>query len=178
MYTILIGAIILIVVGISELILSLKWNKFYFSHGLKFYSKEIEFSDLNLTLARIKSFINNIDNTNGFSKYTGEELDENTFAFRKKLITISVFRNDFENIHGIISIDSETRILKIKGYAHNSFLAFLLYIAIFIISGSTSFLSGIFSCLPLILIFGSISYAFDHRKSKKLAERITEIVNE
>lgn len=175
---VLVAAIILIITGISEVILFSRWNKFYFSHGLKIFSQEIEISDLNKTATKIKSFITHLDNVRGFSKYTGSELDENTFAFRKKLVTISFIRNDFENIHGTIKIDPETRIVKITGYAKNSFVAFFLYIAVFLLSGSTSVLSGIIVCSFIILISGSITYAFSRRKYKKLVERINDLLSE
>lgn len=175
---VLVAAIILIITGISEVILFSRWNKFYFSHGLKIFSQEIEISDLNKTATKIKSFITHLDNVRGFSKYTGSELDENTFAFRKKLVTISFFRNDFENIHGRILIDPETRTLKITGYAKSSFIAFFLYTAIFVSYNMDSFIAGILTSLFIILIFGSITYAFSRRKYKKLVERINDLLSE
>jgi len=174
---ILVFGILLFIIVIIETILSGTWNRYYFLYGIPIYSKEIEISDLNKTSQKIIHFINNIDTINGFSKYRGEILNENTFAFRKKIVTINFLRNDFENIHGTISIDSGSRTLKIKGYAGYSFPACMLCIFIVFTAGSESFFIEAFSSVIIILILSSISYAFDHRKYNKLFVEITKLIN-
>ena len=103
--------------------------------------------------------------------------DENTFAFRKKMITVSFYRNKFDNIHGTISINPESRKIKIKGCLSYSFLNFLLYFFVFFLSDSENFVAGFLPALFFILIIVLISYAFDRRKYNKFVAKIKELVN-
>ena len=169
--------ILLIIIGILETILSGTWNNLYFLYGIQIYSKEIEITDVNKTSQKIDDFFNNLDSVSGFTKYKGKKLDDNTFVFRKKLITVSFFRNDFENIHGTVIINPENRTLKIKGYAGYTVLAFMLYFVLFFMSQNEYIITSVISGLILILIIGSISYAFDHRKYKKLYAEISKLIN-
>ena len=177
MNIILVFGILLFSIAIIETVLSGTWNRFYFLYGIPIYSKEIEISDLTKTSQLVIHFIDTMDTVKGLSKYKGKRLDENTFAFRKKMIAVSFFRNDFENIHGTIGIDSESRTLKIKGYAGYTFPALMLYIFIVFTAGFESFLTEAFSSLIIILILSSISYAFDRRKYNKLFTEITKLIN-
>ena len=169
--------ILLLGIAITETVLSGTWNKYYFLHGIPIFSKEIEISNLIKVSNEIQNFITTLDMFPDFTKYKGTMFDENTFAFRKKLITVSFFRNDFENIHGTISINPESGNIKIKGYASYSFLAFLLYFFAFFLSDSENFLVGFLLALFVILIIGLISYAFDRRKYNQLVAEITKLVN-
>ena len=99
--------ILLLIIAITETVLSGTWNKYYFLHGIPIFSKEIEISNINKASKEIQNFIITLDTFSGFSKYKGTMFDENTFAFRKKMITVSFYRNDLENIHGTISINPE-----------------------------------------------------------------------
>ena len=177
MAIILVFGILIFIIVIIETILSGTWNRYYFLYGIPIYSKELEISDLNKISQEIIHFIDTMDTVNGFSKYKGKRLDESTFAFRKKMITVGFFRNDFENIHGTISIDSESRTLKIKGCAGYSFPIFMLYIFIVFTAGSESFLIDVFSSVIIILILSSISYVFDRRKYNRLFVEITKLIN-
>lgn len=170
--------IVLLTVAISEFVLSARWSKFYFLHGIKIFSGQFDISDPEKVAVAVRSFINHMEYKNGFSKYTGMELEENTFAFRRKMIDISFFRNDFERIHGSITIDSENRTLNINGYAGYTFLAFILYICLFLVSGTDSIIFGILSNLFLICIVVLIAYALCRRKYKKLTAIIDEILND
>ena len=169
--------ILLLIIAITETVLSGTWNKYYFLHGIPIFSKEIEIPNINKASKEIQNFIITLDTFPGFSKYKGTMFDENTFAFRKKMITVSFYRNDFENIHGTISINPESRKIKIKGCSGYSFLAFLLYFFVFFLSDSENFVAGFLPALFFILIIGLISYAFDRRKYNKFVAKITELVN-
>ena len=169
--------ILLLIIAITETVLSGTWNKYYFLHGIPIFSKEIEISNINKASKEIQNFIITLDTFPGFSKYKGTMFDENTFAFRKKMITVSFYHNDFENVHGTISINPESRNIKIKGYPGYSFLAFLLYIFVFFLSDSENFVVSFLPALFVILIICLISYAFDRRKCNKLVAKIIELVN-
>lgn len=91
---------------------------------------------------------------------------------KKKLITIGTFRNDLENIHGTISIDSETRAIRIKGFVGYSFLSLMIYIFIFFLLDSR-----LVSALIIVSIFSLLSYWFESRKYKKLTTEITNLIN-
>jgi len=169
--------ILLLIIAITETVLSGTWNKYYFLHGIPIFSKEIEISNINKASEEIQNFIITLDTFPGFSKYKGTMFDENTFAFRKKIITVSFYRNDFENIHGTISINPESRNVEIKGYAGFSLLAFLLYFFVFFLSETENFVARIFPALFFIFIIGLISYAFDRRKYNKMLTEITELIN-
>ena len=117
-------------------------------------------------------FVNNLDKQKGFSNYKGADLDDNVFAFQKKLITIGTFRNDLENIHGTISIDSETRAIRIKGFVGYSFLSLMIFIFIFFLLDSR-----LVSALIIVSILSLLSYWFESRIYKKLTTEITNLIN-
>ncbi|MCQ2579205.1 MAG: hypothetical protein MJ159_00735 [Treponemataceae bacterium] len=177
MNLVIVFAVLLFAIVIIETVLSATWSKYYFLYGVPIFVKEIEISKISETKQRVSEFINNMDSKKGFSKYKGKEIFENNFAFRKKMITVSHYRNNFENIHGIISIDTEKRILKIKGYTGYTFLSSLIYIIIFLIDKDDFSLGSLISALFIILIIFLIAYAFEHRKYKQLVKELLELVN-
>ncbi|MCQ2583774.1 MAG: hypothetical protein MJ160_07690 [Treponema sp.] len=174
---VIVFAILLFAVGIIETVLSATWSKYYFLYGIPIFVKEVEILKISEARQRVSEFINNLDSRKGFSKYKGKEISENKFAFRKKIITVSHYRNDFENIHGIISIDAENRILKIKGYTGYTFLSFLIYFTVFFIDKVDFSFGSLFPVLFMVIILFLISYAFEHRKYKLLVNELLELVN-
>lgn len=169
-------AIILGIIAIAEGILSVTWNIKYFSYGIPVYSKEIGISDIDKIKTELIHFINNLDSVKDFSKYKGRILDENTFAFRKKMITVSLFQNNYENIHGRIFIDPETRTLKIQGYMYYSFLAAYIYLFIFLVYDSDSIIASLVTYIIMISIISLLAYAFNHRKYKQLFKEIEKLI--
>ena len=176
MNQIFIWAIILVIIAIVEGILSGTWNTKYFSYGILVYSKEIDLSDIDKTTTEIIYFINNLDTVKGFSKYKGRMIDENTFAFRKKMFTVSLFQNKYENIHGRIFIDPETRTLKIQGYMYYSFLAAYIYLFIFLMYDSDSIIASLVTYIIMISIISLLAYAFNHRKYNQLFKEIEKLI--
>ena len=168
----LVCLIIVFIVAIVETILSSTWNKHYFSHGIEIFKKSIPVSNLDNASHKISEFVNNLDKQKGFSNYKGADLDDNVFAFQKKLITIGTVRNDLENIHGTISIDSETRAIRIKGFVGYSFLSLMICIFIFFLLDS-----DLVSALIIVSILSLLSYWFESRKYKKLTTEITNLIN-
>ena len=163
----LVCLIIVFIVAIVETILSSTWNKHYFSHGIEIFKKSIPVSNLDNASHKISEFVNNLDKQKGFSNYKGADLDDNVFAFQKKLITIGTSRNGLESIHGTISIDSETRAIRIKGFVGYSF---------FLLDSDFSF-SRLVSVLIIVSILSLLSYWFESRKYKKLTTEITNLIN-
>ena len=168
----LVCLIIVFIVAIVETILSSTWNKHYFSHGIEIFKKSIPVSNLDNASHKISEFVNNLDKQKGFSNYKGAELDDNVFAFQKKLITIGTSRNGLESIHGTISIDSETRAIRIKGFVGYSFLSLMIFIFIFFLLGS-----DLVSALIIVSILSLLSYWFESRRYKKLTTEITNLIN-
>ena len=168
----LVCLIIVFIVAIVETILSSTWNKHYFSHGIEIFKKSIPVSNLDNASHKISEFVNNLDKQKGFSNYKGADLDDNVFAFQKKLITIGTSRNGLENIHGTISIDSESRAIRIKGFVGYSFLSLMIYIFIFFLLDSR-----LVSALIIVSILSLLSYWFESRKYKKLTTEITNLIN-
>ena len=168
----LVCLIIVFIVAIVETILSSTWNKHYFFHGIEIFKKSIPVSNLDNASHKISEFVNNLDKQNGFSNYKGADLDDNVFAFQKKLITIGTSRNGLENIHGTISIDSETRAIRIKGFVGYSFLSLMIFIFIFFLLDSR-----LVSALIIVSILSLLSYWFESRKYKKLTTEITNLIN-
>ena len=168
----LVCLIIVFIVAIVETILSSTWNKHYFSHGIEIFKKSIPVSNLDNASHKISEFVNNLDKQKGFSNYKGADLDDNVFAFQKKLITIGTSRNGLENIHGTISIDSETRAIRIKGFVGYSFLSLMIFIFIFFLLDSR-----LVSALIIVSILSLLSYWFESRKYKKLTTEITNLIN-
>ena len=168
----LVCLIIVFIVAIVETILSSTWNKHYFSHGIEIFKKSIPVSNLDNASHKISEFVNNLDKQNGFSNYKGADLDDNVFAFQKKLITIGTVRNGLESIHGTISIDSETRAIRIKGFVGYSFLSLMIYIFIFFLLDS-----DLVSALIIVSILSLLSYWFESRRYKKLTTEITNLIN-
>lgn len=168
----LVCLIIVFIVAIVETILSSTWNKHYFSHGIEIFKKSIPVSNLDNASHKISEFVNNLNKQKGFSNYKGADLDDNVFAFQKKLITIGTSRNGLENIHGTISIDSETRAIIIKGFVGYSFLSLMIYIFIFFLLDS-----DLVSALIIVSILSLLSYWFESRKYKKLTTEITNLIN-
>ena len=168
----LVCLIIVFIVAIVETILSSTWNKHYFSHGIEIFKKSIPVSNLDNASHKISEFVNNLDKQKGFSNYKGAELDDNVFAFQKKLITIGTSRNGLESIHGTISIDSETRAIRIKGFVGYSFLSLMIYIFIFFLLDS-----DLVTALIIVSILSLLSYWFESRKYKKLTTEITNLIN-
>ena len=168
----LVCLIIVFIVAIVETILSSTWNKHYFFHGIEIFKKSIPVSNLDNASHKISEFVNNLDKQNGFSNYKGADLDDNVFAFQKKLITIGTSRNGLESIHGTISIDYETRAIRIKGFVGYSFLSLMIYIFIFFLLDSR-----IVSALIIVSILSLLSYWFESRKYKKLTTEITNLIN-
>ena len=173
----LVCLIIVFIVAIVETILSSTWNKHYFSHGIEIFKKSIPVSNLDNASHKISEFVNNLDKQKGFSNYKGAELDDNVFAFQKKLITIGTSRNGLENIHGTISIDSETRAIRIKGFVGYSFLSLMIFIFIFFLLDSDFSFSRLVSALIIVSILSLLSYWFESRKYKKLTTEITNLIN-
>lgn len=168
----LVCLIIVFIVAIVETILSSTWNKHYFSHGIEIFKKSIPVSNLDNASHKISEFVNNLDKQKGFSNYKGAELDDNVFAFQKKLITIGTSRNGLESIHGTISIDSETRAIRIKGFVGYSFLSLMIFIFIFFLLDSR-----LVSALIIVSILSLLSYWFESRRYKKLTTEITNLIN-
>ena len=168
----LVCLIIVFIVAIVETILSSTWNKHYFSHGIEIFKKSIPVSNLDNASHKISEFVNNLDKQKGFSNYKGADLDDNVFAFQKKLITIGTSRNGLESIHGTISIDSETRAIRIKGFVGYRFLSLMIYIFIFFLLDSR-----LVSALIIVSILSLLSYWFESRKYKKLTTEITNLIN-
>ena len=168
----LVCLIIVFIVAIVETILSSTWNKHYFSHGIEIFKKSIPVSNLDNASHKISEFVNNLDKQKGFSNYKGADLDDNVFAFQKKLITIGTSRNGLESIHGTISIDSETRAIRIKGFVGYSFLSLMIFIFIFFLLDSR-----LVSALIIVSILSLLSYWFESRKYKKLTTEITNLIN-
>ena len=168
----LVCLIIVFMVAIVETILSSTWNKHYFSHGIEIFKKSIPVSNLDNASHKISEFVNNLDKQKGFSNYKGADLDDNVFAFQKKLITIGTSRNGLESIHGTISIDSETRAIRIKGFVGYSFLSLMIFIFIFFLLDSR-----LVSALIIVSILSLLSYWFESRKYKKLTTEITNLIN-
>ena len=168
----LVCLIIVFIVAIVETILSSTWNKHYFSHGIEIFKKSIPVSNLDNASHKISEFVNNLDKQKGFSNYKGADLDDNVFAFQKKLITIGTSRNGLESIHGTISIDSETRAIRIKGFVGYSFLSLMIYIFIFFLLDS-----DLVSALIIVSILSLLSYWFESRRYKKLTTEITNLIN-
>lgn len=168
----LVCLIIVFIVAIVETILSSTWNKYYFSHGIEIFKKSIPISNLDNASHKISEFVNNLDKQKGFSNYKGADLDDNVFAFQKKLITIGTSRNGLENIHGTISIDSETRAIRIKGFVGYSFLSLMINIFIFFLLDS-----DLVSALIIVSILSLLSYWFESRRYKKLTTEITNLIN-
>ena len=173
----LVCLIIVFIVAIVETILSSTWNKHYFSHGIEIFKKSIPVSNLDNASHKISEFVNNLDKQKGFSNYKGADLDDNVFAFQKKLITIGTFRNDLESIHGTISIDSETRAIRIKGFVRYSFLSLMIFISIFFLLDSDFSFSRLVSALIIVSIPSLLSYWFESRKYKKLTTQIKNLIN-
>jgi hypothetical protein len=169
--------VIFLIIIVAEIVLSGTWNKYYFLYGIPLFSKEIEISNLDRATKEIQNFITNIDTNAEFSKYKGVIFDEHTFAFRKKLNIINFSRNDFERIHGTISINPENRNITIKGYMEYSFLAFMLYFLVFFISDSKKLVISSLPFLFAFLLSGLMAYIFDRKKYNKLVTEITELVN-
>lgn len=168
----LVCLVIVFIVAIVETILSSTWNKHYFSHGIEIFKKSIPVSNLDNASHKISEFVNNLDKQKGFSNYKGADLDDNVFAFQKKLITIGTSRNGLESIHGTISIDSETRAIRIKGFVGYSFLSLMIYIFIFFLLDS-----DLVSALIIVSILSLLSYWFESRRYKKLTTEITNLIN-
>ena len=168
----LVCLIIVFIVAIVETILSSTWNKHYFSHGIEIFKKSIPVSNLDNASHKISEFVNNLDKQKGFSNYKGADLDDNVFAFQKKLITIGTSRNGLESIHGTISIDSETRAIRIKGFVGYSFLSLMIFIFIFFLLDSR-----LVSALIIVSILSLLSYWFESRRYKKLTTEITNLIN-
>lgn len=168
--------VLLVIVAVTETILSIRWSPFYFIHGIKIYSKEIDFNDLSTTSNEVKKFITNLNNASGFLRYTGKEIDDGILAFRKKMISVGFYRNDFENIHGSVIVDPETMTVKINGYENWTFVFFLIYLMPFLFPENGICISTVLSVLLFPLILFVLSFAFERRKYKKLTARIAELV--
>ena len=93
------------------------------------------------------------------------------------MITIGTSRNGLENIHGTISIDSETRAIRIKGFVGYSFLSLMIFIFIFFLLDSDFSFSRLVSALIIVSILSLLSYWFESRKYKKLTTEITNLIN-
>lgn len=174
MKTYIILLIIVLVAGIIEAILNAKWNQFYFSYSIPVFIRRLEVQDCGKARTGIIKFINNIETIKGFKKYTGKIIDENTFFFRKKMV--SSRRNDFDNIHGTIFIDTENREVIIKGRLSFSIIFAMLFMFFILTDSSESFLEMI-PAIFIVLIILIINYLFERRKYNKLVKEITDRIN-
>lgn len=162
--------------SIVEMILSRKWNHYYYSYTLPIFHKTFIYSNLNLSSKNIENFINNMDKKEYFHHYIGKCIDQNTFFFRKKMITVGLFRNDFENLHGTILIDTENQIIKLKCSSLYSQLLFLTYIFLSLWQESDFIFSNIIPILLTVLFLYLIFYFSDFIRYKKLLKEITNLV--
>ena len=166
---------VLLAYGIFVTLLAIQWNKLYFEKGIPVYNKSIPFNKYKRTSNIINTFINNIDSYEGLFRYTGKTIDENTFYFRKKMVNVG--RKDTGNIHGAIIIDTENRVIKIKG--RESFSIILLLAVPFSFTVAPEFsMSKVFETFAVIIIIILISFAFSHHRYKQLFKIITQLIGE
>lgn len=176
MYFPVIAIASILVISVVETILSVKWNGWYYSFGIRVFKKSISFSNPEKVSLGINNFIRHIDDVPGFRSYTGFTLNKNTFFFRKKLFNF--VRNDFDNVHGSIIIDEENRAVKIKGFIPYSITLFVIGIfSIFIFDSDFS----LFLHIVLIIsfaIFPALIFAFSYYRYKQLLKIITQLIDE
>ena len=163
--------ILLFILAIIETILNARWNKFYFLYGIPVFRKTIEIQNLEKASAEIIYLINHIDTIKKFRKYTGHIFDENTFFFRKKMVSSG--RNNFDDIKGIIFVDAENREIVVKGSLGYTFILGVLIVLLMFINAFDSF-TELLIPVSFIVIMLIISYLIERRKYNLLVDEITE----
>lgn len=169
--------ILFFTISIVEMILSGKWNPYYFSYTIPIFNKTFEYSNLTLSSKNIENFINNMEKKDHFYHYKGKSIDKNTFFFRKKMVSVGFFRNDFENLHGIILIDTENQIIKLKCSISYCHILLSAYICLALWQESEFIFSDIIPILLTVLFFYSIFYFSNLIRYKKLLKEIEKLVN-
>ncbi|MCR5612692.1 hypothetical protein [Treponema sp.] len=123
-------------------------------------------------------FINQMEETKGFKSFTGKIIDDQTFFFRKKMITF--VRNDFDDANGTISIDRENRSVTVKGVLGYELLLIFSLIFFFPHFADLEFEKLAFTdFLPLILfalLFILIEYIINLVRLKKFEKKIQELI--
>lgn len=173
-YAIIIPLIVVVTVGLIETILVAKWNPFYFEKMLSKYTQTIPFYDEEKAKLGLIHFINHLDTTKGLKKYKGIMADDHTFYFRKKMV--SSRRNNFDDVHGSITIDSENRQIVFKSRIGISYiLAFCYLFYIFVFLDGFGFSAAIIFSFIIVLIC-LISLAVERRIYKKMIDEITRVI--
>lgn len=163
--------IILCLLAVVEVVLMTTWNKFYFLYGIPVFRKTIEIQNLEKASAEIIYLINHMDTIKKFRKYIGHIFDENTFFFRKKMVSSG--RNNFDDIKGIIFVDAENREIVVKGSLGYTFILGVLIVLLMFINAFDSF-TELLIPVSFIVIMLIISYLIGQRKYNLLVDEITE----
>lgn len=163
--------IILCLLAVVEVVLMTTWNKFYFLYGIPVFRKTIEIQNLEKASAEIVYLINHMDTIKKFRKYIGHIFDENTFFFRKKMVSSG--RNNFDDIKGIIFVDAENREIVVKGSLGYTFILGVLIVLLMFINAFDSF-TELLIPVSFIVIMLIISYLIGQRKYNLLVDEITE----
>ena len=174
-YAIIIPLIFVLILVLIETILAAKWNPFYFEKTIPLHTKLIPFTDIENTKLGLIHFINHLDTYKGLKKYIGIIADENTFYFRKKMVSSG--KNNFDDIHGSITIDSENRhiILKIRmGFSYIIAMCFMFYFLSFV-DGFDIFTAIVF--LIVVIIIRLISFAIERSVLNKMINELTNAIN-
>ena len=164
---------LLFIIALVEFVFSELWNRYYFLYGFYIFNKTFEYSNSDFTLNNINNFINFMDKTESVAHYKGKCFDENTFFFRKKFFSFGFFRNDFENLHGIISIDTENRVVKLKCNTCYNYLLLTTYMFPIFFQQSQNVLTVL---LTAFIVFSMFFFSGLFRY-KKLAKEISKLVH-
>jgi hypothetical protein len=174
--------IALIFISIVELFLLGSWNKSYFTFGITVFKKRIAISTTKNIESDIAGFITNFDNEAWLKNMKGKTINNSTLYFREKLIDYSFFRLNYTPVmHGNIYIDSENRIVTIKGLLNSYFVFFCAFWIIFAtsfnfqeIGAQQDYFSKLIFLAPIVICF--VCYYIQYTKYRKIVRRIAEIV--
>ena len=163
--------ILLFILAIIETILAARWNKFYFLYGIPIFKKTIEIQNREKASAEIIYLINHMDTIKKFRKYIGHIFDENTFFFRKKMVSSG--RNNFDDIKGSIFVDAENREIVVKGFLSYSYILALI-VGLLLFINLSDLVSGIIISVVCIAGMVLLSFVIGQRKYNLLVDEITE----
>lgn len=164
--------LIIIAAAIVETVLSVKWNKFYFLYAIPVFIKKIEIRSFESANKGISRFFNHLKTQNGFSNVIGKSISDDTFFFRSKIYAAG--RRNSPPIQGTIVIDDENQQVILKGNVGSiSFILLTIYVLTSSLKTSHSFKEAI-PILAFLILIQIIGYALVRRKFNKMAEMLTE----
>ena len=158
------------VVLVAEIVLSVIWNKSYFTLGIVVFSQESTAAATSANSRDASAFQTHFDASFRGTRMLFHEIEPGLIAFRERIIEFRFMAFHYSPImHGIIKTDSVTGMVSVKGILNWTAIGIVaLFVVTFLPAMDMSWVSLAFP--SLILLFLLLIYWIQFRRYKKILE--------